>query len=95
MDRELWAIVMASIHCASRAVIDVGRRPTWPHWLIVAMELWRVWHGRTLSWACDRSHYGDLLPPCVRRLERVRRWVGVKIILYHARLGVQERAAAA
>src|SRR5436190_12579815 len=34
------------------------------------------------------------LPACVRRLARVRRWVGEKIILYHARLLAQERAAA-
>lgn len=36
------------------------------------------------------------LPPWVRRLPRVRRWVGAKIILYHARLRVrrnQKRAA--
>ena len=31
------------------------------------------------------------LPPWVRTLSRVRRWVGVKIILYNARLEVQER----
>lgn len=35
------------------------------------------------------------LPAHVRRLPRVRRWAGCKIILYHARLLVQERAAAA
>lgn len=35
------------------------------------------------------------LPAFVRRLERVRRYVGAKIILYHARLLAQERAAAA
>ena len=34
------------------------------------------------------------LPGFVRRLERVRRYVGAKIILYHARLLAQERAAA-
>lgn len=33
-------------------------------------------------------------PPFVRRLDRVRRWTGAKIILYHARLLAQERAAA-
>lgn len=33
------------------------------------------------------------LPAWVRRLDRVRRWVGVKIILYHARLNVQAQAA--
>lgn len=34
------------------------------------------------------------LPAFVRRLERVRRWVGAKIILYHARLLAQEARAA-
>jgi hypothetical protein len=34
------------------------------------------------------------LPAFVRRLERVRRYVGAKIILYHARLLAQERAQA-
>ena len=32
------------------------------------------------------------LPPWARRLRRVRRWVGGKIILYHARLRVRRRA---
>jgi hypothetical protein len=31
------------------------------------------------------------LPSFVRRMPRVRRWVGTKIILYHARLSAQER----
>ncbi len=35
----------------------------------------------------------DRLPAFVRRLERVRRWVGAKIILYHARLLAQQRLA--
>jgi len=35
------------------------------------------------------------LPAFVRRLHRTRRWVGAKIILYHARLLAQERLAAA
>jgi hypothetical protein len=34
------------------------------------------------------------LPAFVRRLDRVRRWTGAKIILYHARLLAQEAAAA-
>jgi hypothetical protein len=34
------------------------------------------------------------LPTFVRRLARVRRWAGAKIILYHARLLAQEAAAA-
>jgi Transposase DDE domain len=33
------------------------------------------------------------LPPFVRRLPRVRRWAGAKIILYHARRRAQEMAA--
>jgi Transposase DDE domain len=33
------------------------------------------------------------LPGFVRRLDRVRRWVGAKIILYHARLLAQEQDA--
>jgi hypothetical protein len=39
----------------------------------------------------------DRLPGFVRRLPRVRRWIGCKIILYHARLIAQEseRSAAA
>jgi hypothetical protein len=37
---------------------------------------------------------GTTLPAFVRRLDRVRRWVGGKILLYHARLLAQERAAA-
>ena len=37
---------------------------------------------------------GTTLPAFVRRLDRVRRWVGGKVLLYHARLLAQERAAA-
>jgi hypothetical protein len=37
---------------------------------------------------------GATLPAFVRRLDRVRRWVGAKIILYHARLLALERLAA-
>ena len=44
-----------------------------------------------LAVACGLGH----LPAFARRLERVRRFVGAKIILYHARLLAQERAAAA
>jgi hypothetical protein len=46
-----------------------------------------------LSLACGL----DRLPGFVRRLERVRRWIGCKLILYHARLLAQDarRPAAA
>lgn len=35
------------------------------------------------------------LPPWARRMHRVRRWVGGKIIMYHARLRTRTRVAAA
>jgi hypothetical protein len=57
MDREVWAITMAEIRKAARAVKAAGRRPTFPDWLIAAMELWRVGHNESLSWACDRKNY--------------------------------------
>lgn len=44
-----------------------------------------------LSLACGL----DRLPGFVRRLDRVTRWVGCKILLYHARLLAQEAAEAA
>jgi hypothetical protein len=45
---------------------------------------------------CSRGGGLTGLPPWARRLHRVRRWVGGKIILYHARLrvrAVRRRAA--
>jgi hypothetical protein len=33
------------------------------------------------------------LPPWVRRLDRVTRWVTAKIAIYHARLQVRKRAS--
>jgi hypothetical protein len=35
------------------------------------------------------------LPAWVRGLDRVRRWVGTKVVLYNARLEVRERLGAA
>ena len=73
-------------------------------------ELLRVWRARpelvrmvhrhriaaeaTFSNLC--SYGGGLgpLPAWVRRLPRVRRWVGAKIILYHARFRARARARA-
>jgi len=40
---------------------------------------------------CTAGGLGTAPPPWVRTLERVRRWVGAKIILYNARLEVQDR----
>lgn len=65
MDRELWTLVLATVKRAAKEVgWNGGRRaPRYPNWLIVAMYLWSVWHDRTLSWACDRAHYGNLFRP--------------------------------
>jgi len=44
----------------------------------------------------NQSSYGGgmgPLPPWVRTLERARRWVGAKLILHHARLGVKRTVA--
>jgi hypothetical protein len=43
---------------------------------------------------CTAGGLGTALQSWVRTLDRVRRWVGVKIILYNARLKVQETRAA-
>ena len=40
---------------------------------------------------CTAGGLGTALPSWVRTLDRVRRWVGVKVILYNARLAVQDR----
>lgn len=40
---------------------------------------------------CTAGGLGTALPPWVRTLDRVRRWVGAKIILYNARLTAQDR----
>lgn len=43
----------------------------------------------------QQSAYGGglaPLPPWVRRLDRVRRWVGAKLIIYHARWNLRKKA---
>jgi len=40
---------------------------------------------------CTAGGLGTALPPWVRTLGRVRRWVGAKVILYNARLAAQDR----
>jgi hypothetical protein len=40
---------------------------------------------------CTAGGLGTALPPWVRTLARVTRWVGAKIVLYNARLTVQDR----
>lgn len=70
---------------------------------LFAIDLWRV-GGEALynrRKAIER-YFGQLsafggglapLPPWVRRLERVERWVIAKVTIYHARLLVREDAA--
>lgn len=64
MDRDVWAIIMSAIRAAAREVKAPWRRePDFPDWLIVAMDVWRTAHNQTLSWACDRAHYGPAFRP--------------------------------
>lgn len=64
MDRDIWSIVMTEIRNAARQLRQRWhRRPDFPDWLIAAMEMWRAVHDRSLTWACDRSHYGPLFRP--------------------------------
>jgi hypothetical protein len=72
MDREIWYTVMVSIKRACRTLRIAGRKPKYSHRLIAAMYLWSVFHDRCLSWACDRSHYGDLFRP--RKLPSISRF---------------------
>lgn len=65
MDREIWTLVLSIVRRAAKEVGWSGgrRAPRYPNWLIAAMYVWAVWHDRTLSWACDRSHYTGLFRP--------------------------------
>ena len=63
MDRDVWAIVSASVRRHARAVGEPGRRPTYTTRLIVLMYLWSAYSDRPLSWACDRRHYGGCFRP--------------------------------
>ena len=65
MDRDVWAIVSASVRRHARAVgePDCRRRPTFATRLIVLMFLWSAYHDRPLGWACDRRHYGGCFRP--------------------------------
>lgn len=70
-----------------------------------ALELWQR-HPDLLKYVMEQRNNAEgvfsvlavtlglhALPSFVRRLHRVRRWIGAKIILYHARLSAQESAA--
>jgi hypothetical protein len=83
-------VTLRQMGAARRAVVDLwDHHPDLAHFLLKSRNnvegVFSV-----LSVALDLH-----LPGHVRRLGRVRRWVGVQIILYHARLLAQDQAAAA
>jgi IS5 family transposase len=68
-------------------------------WAHEPERIWRVYRRRgqiERTFANATSFGGGLapLPAWVRRLDRVRRWVGVKLIIYHARLRIRRAAVA-
>jgi len=69
MDRVLWKTLTAATRRAARKVKCSVRKPEFSDYLIVTMYFWSVWHDRCMSWACDKSHYGDLFRP--RRLPSI------------------------
>jgi len=70
---------------------------------LAAAEAWRgiagyVYRQRTaierfFGWQCSAGGGLNTLPAWVRTIERVRRWVGAKLILYHAQLQQRQWAA--
>jgi hypothetical protein len=83
-------VTLRQMGAARRELIDVTREhPDLVKFLLRARDqIERIFSALT-SWG------GGLgpLPAWVRRLARVRRWVGIKINLYHARLRVRTAAA--
>lgn len=64
MDRNVWKRVKAAVKRACRRIkIDRLREPEYSDHQITLMYFWSVGQDRCLSWACDRSHYGDLFRP--------------------------------
>ena len=62
MDRKQWLIIQRLIR---GAVKKVGATPKtqFSDKLILSMYIWSVSQDRPLSWACDRSHYGNCFRP--------------------------------
>jgi hypothetical protein len=86
-DRE-----MRQMPASRRALVQAWeRRPALLRW---AMR-WRNQVERVFAVLTCTGGGLAALPAWVRGLERVRRWVGTKIILYNARLEVRERLLAA
>lgn len=63
MDRDVWTNVMNAVDRSIAKLKPAGRKPTYSYRLVAGMYFWSVWHNQSLSWACDRSHYGDLFRP--------------------------------
>jgi hypothetical protein len=77
MGRQRRELVAAWAHCPGLVELTLRARDT--------IE-------RTFGvFVCTAGGLGTALPPWVRTLARVRRWVGAKIVLYNARLAVQDR----
>jgi Transposase DDE domain len=74
-----------------RAALELWGRDPALAWSVLAH---RLEVERTFGVLCSFAGGLNGLPPWVRGLARVRRWVGAKIILYHARLRAQRRLAA-
>lgn len=85
-DRPRHAVTLRQMGPARRELIDAYAR---------IPGLVRLVHGQRvnaegiLGNLCGYGGGLTPLPPWVRRLQRVRRWVGGKILLYHARLRVR------
>jgi hypothetical protein len=90
---ERHAVTLRQMGHARRQLLEVqGERPG----LIHLVHRQRIHAEGILGNLCGYGGGLTSLPPWVRRLRRVRRWVGGKIILYHARLRVRvERKRAA
>jgi hypothetical protein len=74
-----------------RAALALWERHPTLAWFVLEQ---RLEIERTFGVLCSFAGGLNGLPPWVRGLPRVRRWVGAKIILYHARLTAQRRLAA-
>ena len=62
MDRKQWLIIQKLIR---RAIKKVGATPKtqYSDVLVLSMYLWSVSQDRPLSWACQRSNYGNCFRP--------------------------------
>lgn len=83
-------------HPVTQRQMGPARRECVAAWGGEAAPLARMVHRRriaveqTFSGLCSRGGGLGPLPAWVRRLTRVRRWVGAKIILYHAHLRLRQ-----